>query len=37
MAILAVEDIPKDVAEFLEEECKYHDIKLIYGREIEKL
>ncbi|MEM1683474.1 MAG: hypothetical protein QXZ16_02710 [Ignisphaera sp.] len=37
MAILAVENIPKDVAEFLEEECRRHGIKLIYGKEIEKL
>jgi len=37
MAVLAVENVSKEVVKYLEERCRRYNIKLIYGREISRL
>ena len=37
MAVLAVENVSKEVVKYLEERCRKYNIKLIYGREISRL
>jgi len=32
MAVLAIENVSKEVVKYLEERCRKYNIKLIYGR-----